>query len=78
MVRLGLSRGSTSGRRLRGRNALAPYLREERKMTRGGFVSWEGSRYGGRWKWVGRIVHVGRRQGTVEVWAGDERIMVHA
>ena len=46
-------------------------------MTRDGFVIWEGSRYGVRSKWVGRIVHVGRRQGTVEVWAGDERIAVH-
>ena len=61
-----------------GRNALAPYLREERKMTRDGFASWEGSRYGVRSKWVGRIVHVGRRQGAVEVWAGDERIVVLA
>jgi len=59
------------------RAALAPYLREERKVSRDGFVSWEGSRYGVHWKWVGRVVQVGQRQGAVEVWTGDERIAVH-
>ena len=63
--------------KLPGRNALAPWLREDRKVARDGFVSWEGSRYGVHWKWVGRTVQVGQRQGTVEVWAGDERIAVH-
>ena len=55
----------------------APYLREDRKVARDGLVSWEGSRYGVHWKWVGRIVQVGQRQGTLEIWAGDERIAVH-
>ena len=59
------------------RAALGPYLREDRTVSRDGFVSWEGSRYGVHWKWVGRVVQVGQRQGTVEVWAGDERIAVH-
>ena len=60
-----------------GRGVLAPYLREDRKVARDCFVSWEGSRYGVHWKWVGKTVQVGQRQGTVEVWAGDERIAVH-
>ena len=59
------------------RASLAPYLREDRKVARDGFVSWEGSRYGVHWKWVGATVQVGQRQGTVEIWAGDERIAVH-
>jgi len=59
------------------RTALAPYLREERTVSRDGFVSWEGSRYGVHWKLVGTTVQVGQRQGTVEIWAGDERIAVH-
>ena len=59
------------------RVTLAPYLREDRKVARDGFVSWEGSRYGVHWKWVGRIVQVGQRLGAVEIWAGDERIAVH-
>ena len=36
------------------RTTLAPYLREDRKVARDGFVSWEDSRYGVHWKWVGR------------------------
>ena len=63
--------------KLPGRNALAPYLREDRKVARDGFVSWEGSRYGVHWKWVGRAVQVGQRLGTVEIWFGNERIAVH-
>ena len=59
------------------RATLAPYLREDRKVARDGFVSWEDSRYGVLWKWVGRTVQVGQRRGTVEIWAGDERIAVH-
>ena len=56
---------------------LAPYLREDRKASRDGFVSWEGALYGVHWKWVGATVQVGERQGTVEIRAGDERIAVH-
>ena len=63
--------------KLPGRNALAPYLLEDRKVTRDGFVSWEGSRYGVHWKWTGRVMQVGQRHGTVEVWAGDARLAVH-
>ena len=63
--------------RLPGRAALGPYLREDRTVSRDGFVSWEGSRYGVHWKWVGRVVQVGQLQGTVEVWVGDERIAVY-
>ena len=59
------------------RATLAPCLREDRKVSRDGFVSWEGSRYGVHWKWIGATVQVGERQGTVEIWAGDERIAVH-
>ena len=63
--------------RLPDRTTLAPYLREDRKVSKDGFVSWEGSRYGVHWKWVGATVQVGQRQGTVEIWAADERIAVH-
>ena len=63
--------------RLPERATLAPYLREDRKVSRDGFVSWEGSRYGVHWKWVGVPVQVGQRQGMVEIWAGDQRIAVH-
>ena len=59
------------------RAALAPHLREDRTVTRDGYVSWEGSRYGVHWKWVGATVQVGQRSGTVEIWSGDQRIAVH-
>ena len=55
------------------RATLAPYLREDRKVARDGFVSWEDSGYGVHWKWVGRTVQVGQRRGTVEIWTGDAR-----
>ena len=57
--------------KLTDRATLAPYLREDRKAARDGFVSWEASRYGVHWKWVGATVQVGERQGTAEIWAGD-------
>ncbi len=53
------------------RATLAPYLREECKVSRDGFVSWEGSRYGVNRKWVGAMVQFGERQGTVEIRSGD-------
>ena len=62
--------------KLPGPGALAPCLREDRTVARDGFVSWEGSRYGVHWKWAGRVVRVGQRQGTLEIRAGDERIAV--
>ena len=59
------------------RSQLAPYLREDRRVARDGFVSWEGSHYGVHWKWAEATVQVGQRAGTVEIWAGDQRIAVH-
>ena len=56
---------------------LAPYLREDRTVARDGYVSFEGSRYGVHWNWVGATVQVGVRAGTVEIWAGDDRIAMH-
>ena len=59
------------------RTSLAPYLREDRTVARDGYISWEGSRYGVHWKWVGATVQVGQRSGNVEIWAGDQRLAVH-
>ena len=59
------------------RNLLGPYLREDRTVAQDGYISWEGSRYGVHWKWVGATVQVGQRRGTVEIWSGDQRIAVH-
>ncbi len=59
------------------RSALAPYLREDWTVARDGYVRWEGSRYGVHWRWVGSTVQVGQRLGTVEIWAGDQRLAIH-
>ncbi len=56
------------------RATLASYLREDRKVARDGFASWDDSRYRVHWRWMGKT---GQRSGTVEVRAGDERIAVH-
>ena len=59
------------------RSALAPYLRDDRRVAHDGYVHWEGSRYGVPWRWAGATVQVGQRSGTVEIWAGDQRLAVH-
>ena len=59
------------------RSSLAPYLREDRRVSRDGYVNWEGSRYGVPWQWSGATVQVGQRLGMVEVWAEDQRVAVH-
>ena len=59
------------------RSALAPYLRDERRVAHDGYVHWEGSRYGVPWRWAGTTVQVGQRAGTVEIWTGEERVVVH-
>lgn len=59
------------------RSGLAPYMREERKVARDGYVHWDRSRYGVSWRWAGSTVQVGVRAGTVEVWSGDTRLAVH-
>ena len=69
--------GATSPGEAAGASRLAPYLREDRTVARDGYVSWEGSRYGVHWKWVGATVQVGQRSGTVEIWAGDQRLAIH-
>ena len=43
-------------------------LGEVRKVSRDGFVSWEGSRCGVPWQWAGSQVVVKDRGGYVEIW----------
>ena len=59
------------------RSGLTPYLREDRKVGRDGYVHFQGAWYGVRWSWAGSVVQVGLRSGMVEVWAGDQRLAVH-
>ena len=55
------------------RSGLAPYLREERKVGRDGYVHWDGV----PWSWAGRTVQVGLGPGMVEIWSGADRLAVH-
>lgn len=56
---------------------LQKFLREERKVSMDGFVSWDGVRYGVPWRYSGRTVLV-RQVGTkIEIWAEGECIATH-
>ncbi|EPZ50616.1 Mu transposase domain-containing protein [Alicyclobacillus acidoterrestris] len=56
---------------------LQKFLREERKVSMDGFVSWDGVRYGVPWRYNGRTVLV-RQVGTkIEIWAEGECIATH-
>jgi hypothetical protein len=50
-----------------------PFLGEERKVGRDGYIQWEGAWYGVAWPWAGQRVRVQAREGTVELWAGGEQ-----
>ena len=56
---------------------LAPFLREERKVGRDGYVQWEGAWYGVPWSWVGKAVEVTATNSTVEIWTRDDRLAIH-
>lgn len=55
----------------------APYLRETRRVSQDGFVSYDGVRYGVPWHYSGREVTVCDRRGKVEIWIGVKRIACH-
>jgi transposase len=59
------------------RERVAPFLREERKVGRDGFVRWGGAWYGVPWSWAGRTVGVQADLTTVQIFAGEERLAVH-
>lgn len=58
-------------------SSLKPFLREDRKVGRDGFVLWQRGAYGVPWQWAGKRVQVEAGPETVEVWAGEERLAVH-
>lgn len=59
------------------RTVLAPFLSEERKVSRDGFVSFAGSRYGVPWAFAGRTVEVRENGYHVEVYSAGARVAVH-
>ena len=56
---------------------LVPFLREDRRVGRDGFVQWQRGWYGVRWPWAGKVVQVQGDERAVQIWAGDERLAVH-
>ncbi len=73
--RLAVERGYLAP--LPGLERLLPFLREERKVGRDGYVQWHGSWYGVSWTLAGQTVQVQPGEHTVEIWAGDKRLVVH-
>ncbi len=59
------------------RSRLEPFLREERKVGRDGYVNFDGSWYGVPWPFAGKSVQAGTRPGMVEIWSGEERLALH-
>lgn len=62
---------------LPGDERVRPFVREERRVGRDGYVHWERGYYGVPWTWAGQLVEVQAGPDTVEIWSGDERIAVH-
>lgn len=61
-----------------GPEKLTPFLRENRKVGRDGYVPWERSWYGVNWTWAGQTVQVQAGESIVEIWADDQRLAVHS
>ena len=59
------------------RERLTPFVREDRRVGRDGYVQWERSWYGVRWPWAGKVVQVQGDERAVQIWVGDERLAVH-
>ena len=64
-------------RSLPDRGRLTPFLREERKVGRDGYVQWQGAWYGVPWTWAGQGVQVQAEGSLVEVWSGEQRLAMH-
>lgn len=56
---------------------VAPFLREERKVGRDGFVQYEKGWYGTDWRLAGQTVQLEAKSGTVEIWSGNAFVVVH-
>lgn len=57
--------------------SLAPFLREDRKVGRDGYVQRERSYYGVTWTWAGQGVQVAADANVIKIWAGHQRLAVH-
>ena len=64
-------------RSLPNRVAFLPFLSEERKVGKDGFLSFGGSRYGVPWSFAGRTVEVRENGCHIEVYSAGVRVAVH-
>jgi len=56
-----------------------PFVEEElRRVSRDAYVSWQANRYSVPWRYAGQSVRVRGSGDVVEVYAGQERIALHA
>ncbi|HHW14922.1 MAG TPA: IS21 family transposase [Firmicutes bacterium] len=55
----------------------AAYVGEERLVSRDGFISWQGSRYGVPWLYAGRTVLVKDTGKYLEIYSGGSQVAVH-
>ena len=55
----------------------APFLWEERLVSRDGFLSYGGSRYGVPWQLAGRAVQVEESGFRLEIWAEGKKVVSH-
>ncbi len=62
---------------LPGQERLAPFLREDCRVGRDGYVRWKKAWYGTHWTLAGRTVQVQERDGMVQIWSGDRLLVVH-
>jgi hypothetical protein len=56
---------------------LHKFLREDRKVSMDGFISWDGVRYGVPWRYSGRTVLVRQVKSKIEIWSEGECIATH-
>jgi hypothetical protein len=56
-----------------------PFVEEElRRISRDAYVAWQGNRYSVPWTYAGQQVRVRGNGTVVEVYAGSQRVAVHA
>jgi transposase len=56
---------------------LVKFLREERKVSMDGFISYDGVKYGVPWQYSGRVVMVRQVVNNLEIWSEGTRIALH-
>lgn len=62
---------------LPGRERLVPFLRQDYTVARDGYIQLDRSWYGLSQAWAGKTVQLQVDEGTVQIWAGEQRLAVH-